>query len=106
MRVRNGTARLSPGRNSRQRESITREIQFQSCSLARLKGPLLPMPIHSVRLGLSDCCCCCCCCSSTLKLQEATQSFSSPLLKQRPSDSSEALHGRSLEFASPLSDDD
>ncbi len=51
-------------------ETTKRQIQFQSCRLARLRVPLLPMPIHSVWLQFSNCC------SSALRLREITQLFS------------------------------
>jgi len=45
-----------PGRSNRHIETTKRQIQSQSCRLARLRVPLLPMPIHSVWLQFSNCC--------------------------------------------------
>lgn len=63
-----------PGWNSNASKTIIKEIQFQSFRLAKLKDPLSPMPIHSVRLKFFDCC------SSALKLRETRLNISSLLL--------------------------
>lgn len=58
-----------PGRNSRESKTIVNVTQSQSCRLAVICGPLLPIPIHSVRMEFLDCF------SSTLRLREIRQKF-------------------------------
>lgn len=53
-----------PGRNSSESKTIVNVTQSQSCRLAVICGPLLPIPIHSVRMEFLDCF------SSTLWLRE------------------------------------
>lgn len=53
-----------PGRNSSESKTIVNVTQSQSCRLAVICGPLLPIPIHSVRMEFLDCF------SSTLRLRE------------------------------------
>lgn len=60
---------LLPGRNSSESKTIVNVIQSQSCRLAVICGPLLPIPIHSVRMESLDCF------SSTLWLREIRQEF-------------------------------
>ena len=59
----------SPGRNSSESKTIVNVTQSQSCRLAVICGPLLPIPIHSVRMEFLDCF------SSTLWLREIRQKF-------------------------------
>lgn len=56
-----------PDRSNKDIESTKRQVQSQSRRLAGLRVPLLPMPIHSVRLKFSNCC------SSAVRLREITQ---------------------------------
>lgn len=58
-----------PGRNSSESKTIVNVTQSQSCRLAVICGPLLPIPIHSVRMEFLDCF------SSTLWLREIRQKF-------------------------------
>lgn len=58
-----------PGRNSSESKTIVNVTQSQSCRLAVVWGPLLPIPIHSVRMEFLDCF------SSTLRLREIRQKF-------------------------------
>lgn len=58
-----------PGRNSSESTTIVNVTQSQSCRLAEIWGPLLPIPIHSVRMEFLDCF------SSTLWLREIRQKF-------------------------------
>lgn len=71
MQERSGAARIGgkkkhhlPGRNSSESKTIVNVTQSQSCRLAVICGPLLPIPIHSVRMEFLDCF------SSTLWLRE------------------------------------
>ena len=58
-----------PGRNSSESTTIVNVTQSQSCRLAVICGPLLPIPIHPVRLEILGCF------SSTLRLREIRQKF-------------------------------
>lgn len=58
-----------PGRKSSESKTIVNVTQSKSCRLAVICGPLLPMPIHSVRMELLGCF------SSTLRLREIRQIF-------------------------------
>ncbi len=58
-----------PGRNSSESKTIVNVTQSQSCRLAVICGPLLPIPIHSVRMEFFGCF------SSTLWLREIRQKF-------------------------------
>lgn len=66
---RGDTRQHLPGRNSSESKTIVNVTQSQSCRLAVICGPLLPIPIHSVRMELLDCF------SSTLRLREIRQKF-------------------------------
>lgn len=52
-----------PGRKSSESKTIVNVTQSQSCRLAVICGPLLPIPIHSVRMEFLGCF------SSTLRLR-------------------------------------
>lgn len=71
IRAKKKTKKHLPGRSNRHIETTKRQIQSRSCRLARLRVPLLPMPIHSVWLQFSNCC------SSALRLRKITQLFHS-----------------------------
>lgn len=58
-----------PGRKSSERRTIVNVTQSKSCRLAVICGPLLPMPIHSVRMEFLHCF------SSTLRLRKIRQKF-------------------------------
>lgn len=58
-----------PGRNSSESKTIVNVTRSQSCRLAVIWGPLLPIPIHSVRMEILGCF------SSTLWLREIRQKF-------------------------------
>lgn len=58
-----------PGRKSSESRTIVNVTQSKSCRLAVICGPLLPIPIHSVRMEFLDCF------SSTLRLRKIRQKF-------------------------------
>lgn len=67
--MKRGEKQHLPGRKSSERKTIVNVTQSKSCRLAVISGPLLPMPIHSVRMELLGCF------SSTLRLREIRQIF-------------------------------